>query len=198
MPESSSSFSHLTPVSPESSRANPENNRLESSFSPAEAELPPKAQDSGEDSCVDLLGPASPEALSSRPIFLYEEIIRCQCQVSEIYLISPPEGTGTEDKSLPLAVDREAVASSKTSLASNLTPRTNTQREPPAKKDAEIPFDKNHDGAENPLSPWNLSEVSSPLMEGLAPLEEASPDIFAWEYLGLQGTERGQKPSAVI
>jgi membrane-bound lytic murein transglycosylase D len=35
-------------------------------------------------------------------------------------------------------------------------------------------------------------------MEGLAPLEEASPDIFAWEYLGLQGTERGQKPSAVI
>jgi len=194
-PASPLSFSHPSPVSMESLRAKPENKRLESSFPPVGADIRAKAEDQ-EDSCVDLLGPAPQEALSSFPILLDEEIIRCQCQVSEIPLNSPPKGTSTEDNSLPLAEHRESIASNKISHAFNPTP--STQRESPAKKDAEIPFDRNHDGPENPPFPLNLCEVTSPLKEGFAPLEETSPDIFAWEYLSPQGTERSDKPSAII
>jgi LysM repeat protein len=196
-PASPLSFSQLSPVSPESLPAKPENNGLESLFPPAEADIPAKAQDL-EDSCVDFLGPAPREALSSLPIFLYEGIIQWQCLLSEIHLNSPPKGTSTRDNSLPLAEDREAIASSKISQAFNLTPSTHTQRESPAKKDAEIPSNRNHDGAKNPPSPLNLCEVSRPLKEGFAPLEEAFLDIFAWEYLGPQETERSDKPSAII
>ena len=196
-PVSPFSFSQLLPISPEPLRAKPESNKLESLFPPAEADFLTKAQEL-EDSCVDLLEAAPREVLSSLPIFLYEEIIRCQCQVSEIHLNSPPKGTSTGDNSLPLAEDREATASSKRSQAFNLTPRTNTPPESPASKGSEISTNGNHDGAKDPPSPLNLCEVSSPMKEGFAPLEEASLDIFAWEYLGLQGTGRSHKPSAII
>ena len=196
-PASSLSSSQPSPVLPESLSAKPEDNRSESLSPPAVADIPAKAQDA-EDSCVDFLGPTPREALSSVPIFLFAEVVQCQCQVSAIHLNSPPKGMSTEDKSLPSAGEREAIASSEISQAFNLIPSTHTQRESPAKTDAEFPFNRNLDGAKNSPSPLNLCEVGSPWKESFAALEDASLDIFAGEYLGLPGTEQSYKPSAFV
>jgi hypothetical protein len=196
-PASSLSFSQPSPVSPESLGVKPGNKALESLIAPAEADLPAKAQDA-EDSCVDLLGPAPRETFSSLPIFLYEEKITCRCQVSEINLNALPNGANMEDHSFLSSEQREAIAASKVSPAFNLTPSNHTPRESPPKKDTEIPFNRNLDGAKNAPSPLNLCEVSSPLKEGFATQEEAPLDLFAGEYLDLQGTELSYKPSAFI
>jgi membrane-bound lytic murein transglycosylase D len=196
-PASPLSFSQPLPVSPESLPAKPENNGLESLFPPSEADIPGKAQDL-EDSCVDLLGPAPREAISSLPIFLYEEIIQCQCQVSDIHPTSPSTGPSTEDNLLPLADARKAIASAKVSQALILTQSTPAQRESPAKKGAEVPFNRTPDWAKNTPSPLNLCEVSSPLKEDFALPEELSLNLFAWEYFEPQGTGRDYKPSVII
>jgi membrane-bound lytic murein transglycosylase D len=196
-PASPLSFSQLLAASPALLRAESESNGLESLFRPPGARFPTKAQKL-EDCCVAFLYPAHPEALSFLPFFLHEETIQSQCQVSEPQLILPAKGTSTEDKPLHSADDRLATGVSKSSQAFNLTPSTNTQPESPAEKGAKIPLNGNHDAAKIASSPLNVCEASSPLTEGFAPLEEASLDIFAWGYIGLQGPWQNQKPSAII
>jgi hypothetical protein len=133
--------------------------------------------------------------LFSLPLFLYEEFVRCQCQVSETHLNAPPKGTSTEDISLPSAEDRAAAAWSLISPAFNLTPRTNAPPESPARKGSEISFNENQDEAKNAPSPLNLCEVSSPTKRDFTPLEEDSHDIFAWEYIDFQGKWENDKLS---
>ena len=196
-PASPLSFSHVLPISPEPLGAKSESTGLESLFRPAQPDLPTKVQDL-EDSCVDFLDPAPRQAFFSLPIFLYEEFVQCQCQVFETHLNSPPKGTSAEDTFLPSAEDRAATASSKISPAFSLTPRTNTPPESPASKGSEVSFNGNQDWAKNAPPSLNLCEASSPIKKGFAPLEEASLDIFAWEYIGHQGTWGNDKLSPFL
>ena len=193
-PASPHSFSPVLPISPEPVGTKSESTGAESLFLAPEADLPTKAQEL-ENSSVDLLDANPREALSFIPIFLLEEFAQYQCQVSEMHLNSPPKGTNTEGPSFPSVEDRVATASSNISQAFNLTSRTNTQPESPTSKGSEISFNGNRDWAKNAPPSLNLCEASSPIKKGFAPLEEASLDIFAWEYIGQQGTWGNDKLS---
>ena len=191
------SFSQPLPISPEPLGAKSESNGLESLLRPAEADLPTKTQVL-EDSCVDFLDPAPQKAFSSLPIFLYEEIVQCRCQISQTHLNSPPKRKSTEDPPLSLAEDGVAIASSNQSAAFDLTPGTSTPPESPASKGSEISRNENHEGVKNILSPLNLCEVSSATKRGFSPLEEAALDIFAWENIGHQGMWENPKLSPFL
>ena len=196
-PASPLSSSLALPVSPETLRENPANSRSESLLPPDGADIPGKTQNS-KDSCVDLLGPAPREAASSLPIFLYEEIIQCQCQVSEIQATSPPKGNIPKDDSSPLAGGPETTVLADISPALNPTPRMPVQLEPLARKELGTSVRRNPDGVKNIPSPSNMCEVGKPLKEGFALLEEFSLDLFARENIGPQGTIRDQRPSVPI
>ena len=190
-------FSVALPVSPETLRQNPGNSGTEFLLSPDGADIPGKTQGS-KDSCVDLLGPAPREAASSLPIFLYEEIIQCQCRASEPHATSPPKGNRTDDDSFPPAEAPEAIVLADISQALTLTPRTPAQLKPFARKEVETPWQRNLDGVKNIPSLSNMCEVGKPSKEGFALLEEFSLDLFARENFGPQGMTRDQRPSVPI